>query len=287
MIIGAAAIGVLAVLATWLPLFSGSISGENPALADSGADSIVYVVAGIVVLAIGAFGVPDRATGSGLVAGVATAFTGFFGYLASILVPTGPGGSDGFGAERGAAFYPMILIPVAGMAAIIASGHASIAGSDDRRLRHPYAALGIVSSIAVIVGVMLPPLDSPVGFAERNFEQFTWYIQLAYLVFVASLGLAGVIGFALQMRWGLGLAAGAFVPATWILVTTVGEDTLGDAFGSGNEPFHPIFTIAIVAQAVALVLGATVHRAARSRDRSPWRPPSPTSEFPPLSPPAH
>ncbi|MGI8763853.1 MAG: hypothetical protein ACR2LO_07580 [Ilumatobacteraceae bacterium] len=85
MIIGAAAIGVLAVLATWLPLFSDSISGEDPALADSGADSIVYVVAGIVVLAIGAFGVPDRASGGGLVAGVATAFTGFFGYLASIL----------------------------------------------------------------------------------------------------------------------------------------------------------------------------------------------------------
>jgi len=199
MIIGAAAIGVLAVLATWLPLFSDSISGEDPALADSGADSIVYVVAGIVVLAIGAFGIPDRASGGGLVAGVATAFTGFFGYLASILQLLT--GGEGLG-DRGVGFFAMALVPVAGVVAIIASGRVSMSGSDDGRLRHLYAGFGIVASFAVIVGVMLPPLDSPIGFADRNFDQGTWYTQTAYLVFVASLGLAGGVGFALQTRWG-------------------------------------------------------------------------------------
>lgn len=283
MIIGAAAIGVLAVLATWLPLFSDSISGEDPALADSGADSIVYVVAGIVVLAIGAFGVPDRASGGGLVAGVATAFTGFFGYLASILQLLT--GGEGLG-DRGVGFFAMALVPVADVVAIIASGRVSMSGSDDGRLRHPYAGFGIVASFAVIVGVMLPPLDSPIGFADRNFDQGTWYTQTAYLVFVASLGLAGGVGFALQTRWGLGLAAGAFVPTAWVLLTTIGEDTQ-DAFNFGIGTFHPLFAIAIVGQAIALVLGATAHRAAKGRGRAPWRPPSPTSEFPPPSPPAH
>ena len=175
---------------------------------------------------------------------------------------------------------------VAGVVAIIASGRVSMSGSDDGRLRHPYAGFGIVASFAVIVGVMLPPLDSPIGFADRNFDQGTWYTQTAYLVFVASLGLAGGVGFALQTRWGLGLAAGAFVPTAWVLLTTIGEDTQ-DAFNFGIGTFHPLFAIAIVGQAIALVLGATAHRAAKGRGRAPWRPPSPTSEFPPPSPPAH
>lgn len=282
-VVGAASVCVLAVLATWLPLYSGSISGDNSALADSGADLIVYVVAGIVVLAIGAMGLPDRPSGGGLVAGVAAVFTGFFGYFASLLLWT-PSGGDGLGVDRGVAFYPMILVPVAGVAAIIASGRASVSGSVDRRVRHPYAGIGIVASVAVIVGAMLPPLDSRIGFAERNFEHGVWYAQTAYLVFVASLGLAGVVGFAHQTRWGLGLAAGAFVPTAWLLLTTIGEDNAGDEFRSGNEPFHPTFTIAIVAQAIALVLGTVVHSANRTRGHAPWHPPAPTVGLPPPPP---
>ena len=136
------------------------------------------------------------------------------------------------------------------------------------------AALG---ALAVVVATAGPLIPEDLGVFSDN-----WYVVerpgeppamlvAMRLVQLGLVALGGVIGFLSVRRWGLGVAAGATLPAIWLGVSTlfeIGSSPVGPGFrnpGAADTALHGVTIIGLSATLAMLILAviAAYDQAAR------------------------
>jgi hypothetical protein len=246
---------VCVIIATFAPLLSSGFDEGSDALADGGSDVVVYVFVGLAVLAFAAFVAKDTTVSAGLIGGVSATVVGYFFFVESAMHVV----VDAFGDDvgYGAGFVFGVLAVFAAATGVVMSFRGRAHGSGASSAGG-WALVGVFAAAGTTLGVMLPPNDSGQGFSERNFDFDPALLEFGWLVFVASLGVPGIVGFASRTKWGLSAAFGAWVPTTWLTLTAItGSENDFDTSTAlvSFDNIHPILPVAIAVQALALVLG--------------------------------
>ena len=243
-----------------------------------------------LLVAGAAVGATGRRIGVGLAGGAGLAVAGFMGFTASQDVAVLDTLKMGL-AESGITYRLTTTLEVgfwlaiaAAVLGIVVAGVA-VVGALDRRARiHPaVGALGVLGTLAVVVGSLLPvngaaladnfSSDQSVGavkFWKSYFRlaleidhpaqpPLTTYLRLLVLFLLLA---GGLVGFIAGTRWGVGVVVGSFGVSAWLWATSWAE--LGDrSFGiaSGNVGSvdlapHVVTSIGMFVVLIAAVAGA-------------------------------
>ena len=244
----ALAAGGVLIAGTWLPLFSG----QEDSIADGGSTLVVYV---LITAALISTAVLSQWRGAPLLAaGAATSTAGIMVFLDAVSYSLLDSYSDfdsGLGVGGGLVMLTIFVALAASL--LITALRAARANVTDALPAGGYTALGVISSAALTVGVMLPATKSGVTFAMLNFDWDPWYLQVSWLLFVGLLGLPGVVGFASAQRWGIPLALGGFAPTLWLVISSADDGNGGDRISTLFSKVHPVLIIAMVANVVAML----------------------------------
>jgi hypothetical protein len=185
------------------------------------------------------------------------------------------GGSITVTLTRDVGFWLLVAAAVGGLAVFgLSLRHA---GEDHRaRLDPSVAVLGACAAATLALGVLIP--ENGVAFVRNFNDDFvppaTLYLRLGSMVLLL---LAGVLGFLIQRRWGLGLVLGGVVVAVWQWLSTLTVDASvatgavplgvsGGNLGSADGRPHVVTTVGVVATVVFVALSLVL--AARTQNRS-------------------
>lgn len=252
------------LLGTWLPLLSGP---GRASVADGGKTIIVYVLITAGLILIGAFAqwrsAPLLAAGAAIAAGGVMLFLDTLSYAIIDAF-------DGFDSDTGIGGGMVCLAIFAVLSVLLLA--LGIRGADRTTQipAGPYTALGVISAAGITLGAMLPPTGTGLTFARLNFDWDPWYVQIAWLTYVGALGLAGVIGFTSKHLWGITLAFAGIIPTTWLVTSSLDDNTSGDQVTNLFEKVHPVLIIAIITN-LAMMLwarGAATATTPRATTRS-------------------
>lgn len=159
-----------------------------------------------------------------------------------------------------------LLVAAGALGIVVFFASTNDAFSDHRGGLNPWiAALGGLAAVIAAAGPLIP-VDLAV-FSDN------WYVSdrpgeppamlvAMRLVQLGLLAIGGVVGFLSVRRWGLGVAAGATLPAIWLGVSTlfeIGESPVGPGFrnpGATDTALHGVTIIGLSATLAMLVLAA-------------------------------
>lgn len=157
-----------------------------------------------------------------------------------------------------------LLIAAAALGVVLFFASINDASDDHRDGLNPWiAALGGLAAVVAAAGPLLPE--------KRAVFSDNWYLiegpgeapsmlLAGRLIQLALLLLAGVVGFLMVRRWGLGLVIGGATPVIWLTVSTLFELTdrpVGPGFrnpGATDMHVHGVTTIGVSALAAMSVL---------------------------------
>jgi hypothetical protein len=157
-----------------------------------------------------------------------------------------------------------LLVAAGAIGIVVFFASTNDAFSDRRGGLNPWiAALGALAVVVATAGPMLP--ENLAVFSDN------WYVGTGpgdppamlvamRLVQLGLFAIGGVVGFLSVRRWGLGLAAGATLPAIWLGVSTlfeIGDSPIGPGFrnpGAADAALHGVTIIGLSATLAMLVL---------------------------------
>lgn len=159
-----------------------------------------------------------------------------------------------------------LLVAAGALGIVVFFASTNDAFADRRGGLNPWiAALGALAVVIASAGPLIP--ENLATFSDN------WYVSdrpgeppamlvAMRLVQLGLLAIGGVIGFLSVRRWGLGVAAGATLPAVWLGVSTlfeIGESPIGPGFrnpGAVDTALHAVTIIGLSATLAMLVLAA-------------------------------
>jgi hypothetical protein len=249
-------------------------------VADLGTNLPGAMIVALVVLLAGVIGAGFRQRwGAGLAGGAGLAIAGWVALTIGLSERPIERAVDAVGRPTTEAFTVTITRDV-GYWVLLAAGVLGVltfavslgsAGRDRRRGLNPWiASLGAVAAVIAAAGPMLPQGSAAI---EDNWSPGsgglglpTWFV-VGRLVQLGLLAYAGVIGFLLVRRYGLGLAIGGMTVSVWLALSTLlglGDAPVGPGFanpGSRSDPveLHAVTIvgmIGLVGLAVVAVIAA-------------------------------
>jgi hypothetical protein len=249
-------------------------------VADLGTNLPGAMIVALVVLLAGVIGAGFRQRwGAGLAGGAGLAIAGWVTLTIGLSERPIERAVDAVGRPTTEAFTVTITRDV-GYWVLLAAGVLGVvtfavslgsAGRDRRRGLNPWvASLGAVAAVIAAAGPMLPQGGAAI---EDNWSPGsgglglpTWFV-VGRLVQLGLLAYAGVIGFLLVRRYGLGLAIGGMTVSVWLALSTLlglGDAPVGPGFanpGSRSDPveLHAVTIvgmIGLVGLAVVAVIAA-------------------------------
>lgn len=249
-------------------------------VADLGTNLPGAMIVALVVLLAGVIGAGFRQRwGAGLAGGAGLAIAGWVALTIGLSERPIERAVDAVGRPTTEAFTVTITRDV-GYWVLLAAGVIGLltfavslgsAGRDRRRGLNPWiASLGAVAAVIAAAGPLLPQGGAAI---EDNWSPGsgglglpTWFV-VGRLVQLGLLAYAGVIGFLLVRRYGLGLAIGGMTVSVWLSLSTLlglGDAPVGPGFanpGSRSDPveLHAVTIvgmIGLVGLAVVAVIAA-------------------------------
>ncbi|MDQ3737744.1 MAG: hypothetical protein M3337_01070, partial [Actinomycetota bacterium] len=171
--------------------------------------------------------------------------------------------AENFETGFGAAIFTLGASVASALLIVGLSSRHALARGAERAIPAGAAMIGVAASLTTIVGAALPPSGAGVSVADRMFGLDPWYLDITRTAFVASFGLAGLLGFARRSSWGLGLVTSSVALSGWYMVASLGNEGIDQPGAKGFvEEWHPLFMVGISAQIVALVAAWVPHLAA-------------------------
>jgi hypothetical protein len=242
-------------------------------IADLGTNLPGALMVALVALAVGAIGAAFRQRwAAGLAGGAGLAIVGWaaLGWglaereLAAAVTATRRPTAEPFVVvlTRDVGYWLMLVAGVLGLLTFLVS--LGRAGNDRRRGLNPWiAALGACAALIAAAGPLLPETTADlrdnwiVATADGRPMEFL----IGRLVQLGLLAYAGVVGFLLVRRYGLGLAIGGMTVSVWLAVTTlldVGTNPVGPGVTNPGDPSGVDLHSVTIVGMVALVGLATV-----------------------------
>jgi hypothetical protein len=168
-----------------------------------------------------------------------------------------------------------LILAAGGLGLVVFVVSALFIGDDGRASLNPWiGALGALATLVAVAGTMIPQGDANFGDNFGTPVSSTIDLPTAYFAGrLAQLGLvalAGVVGFLLVRRYGVGLAIGGMVAFVWLWITALLDATdspIGPAIvnpGSSKFEPHAVTTVGVALFALC-ALAAVVDMVAQRR----------------------
>jgi hypothetical protein len=247
-------------------------------IADLGTNLPGALMVALVALVVGAVGAAFRQRwAAGLAGGAGLAIAGWaaLGWalaereLAFAVAATRRPTAEPFviTLTRDAGYWLMLVAGVLGLLTFLVS--LGRAGNDRRRGLNPWiAALGACAALIAAVGPLLPETTADLrdNWIVAASDGRPMEFLVGRLVQLGLLAYAGVVGFLLVRRYGLGLAIGGMTVSVWLAITTLldvgtnpvgpGITNLGDPAGIDLHSATIVGMVALVGLAVVAVIAA-------------------------------
>lgn len=252
--------------------------GDGAQLFGAGARMVVLILLTAGALVTGGLAATTRRAASGLAGGAGAVSATLIGRTVDVF-------GDFGGTELGAGFYILALGCVLGIGTFLASLGATARSPSERPVNTAVVALGTLSAVALVLGIMLPPPESGVTFAVYNFgEEPDTLTTICYLAFLGAVLMTAAGGFLSARRWGLFTALGAMLVVGWVLSAVIAdigdEDQTASLSSVFSDDLHPLVGVAAAAVVVLILVGFLTSIAPATRSvpyQQPTRPAAPTS----------
>ncbi|CAN5481767.1 hypothetical protein BH23ACT3_BH23ACT3_15400 [soil metagenome] len=243
-------------------------------VADLGTNLPGAMIVALAVLLAGVIGAGFRQRwGAGLAGGAGLAIAGWVALTIGLSERPIERAVDAVGRPTTEAFTVTITRDV-GYWVLLAAGVLGVltfavslgsAGRDRRRGLNPWvASLGAVAAVIAAAGPLLPQggavIDDNWSPGSGGLGLPTWFV-VGRLVQLGLVAYAGVIGFLLVSRYGLGLAIGGMTVSVWLALSTLlglGDAPVGPGFANPGSRSDPIELHAVTIVGMIGLVGLAV-----------------------------
>jgi hypothetical protein len=244
--------GVAAIVSAFVPVLTVTTDAPIPEVGDYRLNDLFLgtnlvlaaVIAGVLLIGGGVLAVLGKRIGAGLAGGVGISLAAVavvvWGRIDdvsqsaqanAVAVAAGGGGGTFFRAKQGVGLWVLIGAAAVGLVALIIALVQS--GADGRpRLNVFVCVAGAAAAVVAAIGQMIPGDFTTFG-DNFNTTLDSHAVVFGRLGMIAIVALAGIIGFLLASRWGVGLALGGAAIWIWQWISSI--------TGNGDRPFPPGF----------------------------------------------